>query len=255
MVVSVIILCCLGTWQIHRLHWKEALLAQLDAAYKLDAAHTPITASQLSDAVRNNALALRGTLTGRYLHGDLRLTPRFYQGKPGFNIYTPLQLTDGVIVLVNRGWIPQDMTAIPPAAPGEVRVTGLLRKPDRGNAFTPPNDPAHNIWFRIDLAQIAQVLHLPQLMPYVLYTEATGAVAPGQYPKPAAERLELYNNHRSYAIFWFMMAGMMIGFYGLRFFSTYGRGSVIIGDASGVDGRVDAPSAPLSPGQPPTDES
>ncbi|KUO22591.1 SURF1 family cytochrome oxidase biogenesis protein [Streptomyces dysideae] len=49
----------------------------------------------------------------------------------GFHVLTPLVLTDGKVLLVNRGWIPADasQTAFPeiPAPPrGEVNVTGRL---------------------------------------------------------------------------------------------------------------------------------
>lgn len=213
-IICVIILCALGTWQVQRLQWKEGLLSDIEQAYQVDPDTYLIGSEQLMDAYDQNRLALRGTIIGHYLvNKSFKLGPRPRDGKQGYHLYTPLKLLDDGIVLVNRGWIPA--TANMPVAPtGTLRVKGIIKKPDPANRFTPPNRPIDNEWYTIDFAQIAQEKALPNLAPYVLYIEGKSTEG---LPIPVGEKPELYNNHKFYAIFWFMMAGMMVVFYILLF--------------------------------------
>nr|WP_246231788.1 SURF1 family cytochrome oxidase biogenesis protein [Nakamurella aerolata] len=73
------------------------------------------------------------TATGEYLSG-LQVVVRLRQnfaGQPSSQVVTPLQLSDGSVVLVNRGDV--DVNALaggaapPPAPSGEVTVTGRLQ--------------------------------------------------------------------------------------------------------------------------------
>ena len=134
-------------------------------------------------------------------------------GQQGYHLYTPLMLLDGGTILINRGWIAADAN-MPPPPNGTLRVTGTLKKPDPVNKFTPPNRPIDSEWYFIDFGQIATEKHLTDLAPYVIYTEGP---AENASPIPVGAKPELYNNHKSYVIFWFMMAGLMIVFYVLRF--------------------------------------
>ena len=63
---------------------------------------------------------------------------------PGFHVITPLRLADGSLVLVNRGYVPNDLKDAPSAPPaslrGDVTVTGLLRHADVQTAFVPSNE-------------------------------------------------------------------------------------------------------------------
>lgn len=219
-IIGVIILCSLGAWQIKRLAWKEGLLADIDQAYQVDVNKNLIGSAQLLDAYHQNRLVLRGTVIGSYQQNKtFKLGPRPRKGKQGFHLYTPLKMLDGGMILINRGWVPADVN-LPMPPQGSVRVSGLIRKPDAPNEFTPPNNPGDDEWFNIDFAQIATVKKLPDLAPYVLYVEGRDT---GALPIPVGEKPELYNNHKAYAIFWFMMAGLMAVFYGLRFWVRFKR--------------------------------
>jgi surfeit locus 1 family protein len=212
---SFIILCSLGTWQIKRLHWKEGLLAEIDQAYQVDADKNLISSAALLDAYHENRLVLRGTVIGKYLgNKTFKLGPRPHDGRQGYHLYTPLKMLDGGIILINRGWISTD-AKLPPVPEGSaLRIKGLLRKPDPANDFTPLNRPADDEWFHIDFAELAKVKALPNLAPYVLYVE--GPVS-GAEPVPVGAKPELYNNHKAYAVFWFMLAGLMVIIYTIRF--------------------------------------
>lgn len=202
------VLCALGTWQLHRLAWKEDLLRRIDAAYQLDAARTRLDPDTEFG---------RGRVRGVYDRGhEILLGPRTHEGMPGFHVITPLILEDGSVLLVNRGWVPADLKA-PQAARGRVRVAGMLRYPQARNLFTPPNDPEKNIWYALDMDGVARAGNFKALHPFVLYLETQVPAESGPYPLAAATRPQLMNNHRQYAVFWFAMAGVLAVIYVLRF--------------------------------------
>lgn len=71
-------------------------------------------------------------ITGRYLpDAEVVVRLRTVQGEPAYEVLVPLQLADGLTVLVDRGYLrPADglrVPAYPPAPAGEVTVTGRLR--------------------------------------------------------------------------------------------------------------------------------
>src|SRR5690606_33937538 len=98
-------------------------------------------------------------LTGTYLHEN----PAFVQATTalgaGFWVLTPFQLADGSIVLVNRGFVPQDRKdgawRHSGRPGGTVTITGLLRLSEPDGAFLRANDPAADRWHSRDVAQIA----------------------------------------------------------------------------------------------------
>lgn len=200
---GIIILCALGTWQVQRLQWKRDLLAAIDLAY--DSAPQALSAAEIERAAEKKTLFLRGTVRGRFIaEKSLHLVPRVFEGRQGYHLVTPLAIDDGGTILVNRGWMPLE-TRTDPDAFGDIAVTGLLRKPDRANTFTPKNASSGNIVYSLDLQGF---------LPYVLYAESRDE---GQLPIPVGTKPVPQNNHLSYAIFWFTMAGLLLIVYVLRF--------------------------------------
>lgn len=213
---GLLILCSLGLWQVQRLHWKTDLLTQIDTLYQTDAAATPIDSKTLTQADSAGLNFLRGTLHGHYLTKEsFRSGPRPLDEQQGSHLYTPFQLQDGAIVLVNRGWIP-DGTKIDmiPTPSGPTHATGLFRKPGTASRFTPPDNLTDDVFYQIDPAHIAAAKHLGSVLPYLLYLEQADN---GTLPRAVSARPELNNNHQSYAIFWFSMAGVLLIIYILRF--------------------------------------
>lgn len=213
--LGVIILCTLGTWQVQRLHWKEKLLTQIDALYESPAATNPVTLQTLNEASLRGDDFLRGTIRGHYLpEKTFHTGPRILDDQQGAHLYTPFALQGGGTVLVNRGWVPNDNAASIPTPSGIINAPGLFRKPDRANTFTPPDDVQGNIFYQIDPEKIAVAKNLDQPAPYILYLERDDV---GTLPRAISAKPELNNNHKSYALFWFTMAGVLVVIYILRF--------------------------------------
>jgi surfeit locus 1 family protein len=111
----------LALWQAHRGQAKAALRDTLanpaPGAESLTARSAPPPALELQ----------RARAEGTYLaETQLLQDGQSHAHRPGYHVWTPLQLRDGAIVLVNRGWVPRESAAIP-APPGDVAVRGFWR--------------------------------------------------------------------------------------------------------------------------------
>ena len=99
-VLGVALLVGLGAWQLQRLAWKEALIAERDsrlaaAPVSLDEALKEFDADRTVEFLKVEA---KGTF-----QNDAELFVLTTQGgSPGFQVVTPLVSTEGVVVLVDR---------------------------------------------------------------------------------------------------------------------------------------------------------
>lgn len=193
----------LGIWQIERLAWKRALIAQVDARVHAAPAAAPgpahwaaITAAR--DAYRH--IATRG----RYRDELATLVQAVTERGPGFWVMTPLVTDRGFTVLVNRGFV-ADRGAVPPG--GAAAVTGLLRLSEPGGAFLRRNDPASDRWFSRDVAAIAAARRAGAVAPYFIDADAAPGAA-ANAPVGGLTVIRFTNNHLVYAITWFILAAM-----------------------------------------------
>src|SRR6185312_8909889 len=125
----------LGTWQVHRLAWKTALIAHVDERVHASPVPAPGPADWAGVTVAN-AEYRHVQLSGSWLVDRQTRVWTATDAGSGYWILTPLRRDDGSIVLVNRGFAPAgwcDLKGHCPAPPeGEVTVTGLLRIRGRG---------------------------------------------------------------------------------------------------------------------------
>jgi len=225
MLAALAVLIGLGVWQLKRLEWKQGLIAQIEAQ------GPPIT---LEDAV---ALAREGRdpsyyrvrVDGRFHHAKERYLYAVSEGRVGWHVITPLETEDGDIVLVDRGFVPDELKDPSARAPGQVEnvvtVTGIARSPETQTLFTPDNEPKVNRWFWRDLAGMARSMFPAgtiDVAPFFL--EADKSEVPGFWPEGGQTRLEITNNHLQYAITWFLLGACLLIVYGLYVRSLYRRG-------------------------------
>lgn len=220
--IGICILCGLGTWQIQRLAWKTEILGALEQAQSISHAPT-VLSPQIAElaAVENNAALIRYVFVeGTWLHDkEVAIGPRTWKGKTGYHIVTPLMLADGGTVLVNRGWVPEDKKLIAARAESRTkspaRIMGMFHRPSKPNFLTPPNAPAKEEWYSINLEDLTAARDLKNIAPLVLYAHLDTA----HPPWPLAEALAWNppNNHAQYAAFWLTMAGILAVIFALRF--------------------------------------
>lgn len=207
-----LLLVALGTWQIHRLHWKEALIAE--RAERVSA--PPMTAPP-ADSNPASIEYRHVKLTGHFLNDkEMYLAAREKkEGAIGYHILTPFADDSGKIVLVDRGYVPLDKkkpeTREAAQYAGRVTVTGLIRKPDGPHWFLPDNEPKRNFWFYIDIPAMSHYLGISEMTPY--YVDADATPNPGGYPLGGQTRLWLPNNHLQYVITWYALAIALLVIY------------------------------------------
>ena len=202
--LAFLILLGLGTWQMERLRWKEALLADITRL----AEATPVAAAESTSNLPEYTPV---HVEGIFQHDrELLLIPRTRAGVAGAHVLTPLVRPDGQAILVNRGFVPVEFQ---PAATrrggnpsGPVRVEGLLRHQHPPGPFVPDNDPASGVWYSIDLAAMAQVTGL-ELAHYVL--DADTAHNPGGWPEGGQTNVAIRNTHLEYALTWYGLAAVL----------------------------------------------
>jgi surfeit locus 1 family protein len=212
-VPAVLILLGLGAWQVQRLYWKEALIARRDAAV----AAAPIAPPSSLEQARG--LEFRHVVAEGVFRNDkeLFLAASSDNGGAGYQVVTPLAMSDGRTLFVNRGFIPADLKNPAKRPAGELagrqHVVGLLRlgPPAKPSFFLPDNRPDLNLWFWVDLPAMAQAAGVADPLPY--YLDADSTSNPGGWPKGGITRLDLPNDHLQYAITWFSLAIALIVIY------------------------------------------
>lgn len=214
-VVFAVACVLLSRWQVARLD--EAATTNRLVTSNWTADPVPLDSLLADGDAWDDALEYRPVeVTGVYeTDGQTLVRNRPYNGNPGFEILTPLRLSDGSVFVVDRGWVPvgseQDSPDAIPAPPeGEVTVTARL-KPGEGR-IDGRSAPAGQI-ATIQLDDLSAQLDEP------LRTSAYGLLvaedpAPVDAPplaslKPVADE----GLHISYAIQWVLFA--IMGFGGL----------------------------------------
>ena len=217
-----LILLALGTWQVQRLDWKNDLIASFEKRSSASPIELPT-----ADLVAADLEFRRLRLVGSFDHSkEIFMTGRTYEGNAGFHIVTPFTLSDGRIVLVNRGWVSEsyrDRAKRPfTLVDGEVTLDAILRFPAKKGYFVPENEAENGFWFTLIPAQIAAHLDLSSKAVTSVYaaTIRTGDVV--KLPIAARTKLNLRNSHLSYAVTWYGIALALIGVY-LAFHHQAGR--------------------------------
>lgn len=202
----------LGNWQVHRLAWKRALIARVDARVHASPVAPPLR-SQWPAVTAEKDEYLHVRLNGVFVHDRQTLVWTATDEGSGYWVMTPLRLADGSIVLVNRGFAPADWCGrdghCAPGPSGEVTVTGLLRMPEPSGVLR-HNDPARDAWYTRDVAAIAASRRLPDVAPY--FVDADASPADGdRWPHGGKTVISFPNNHLSYLITWYLLALMVLG--------------------------------------------
>lgn len=224
------VLVGLGVWQLERLAWKQALIAQVEARIHEPAAALPDEGDWPAVNFAQDEYR-RVTAQGRFRH-DLEVqvyalidTAPDGSGGPGYWVVTPLALADGSYVLVNRGFVPVDRRAPATRAEGQVEgpvtVTGLLRMPEDAAMFTPPNDADRDSWFVRDPEAIAAAKGLLRVAPFLI--DADTSANPGGLPRGGLTRVTFPNRHLEYALTWFGLAATLLGVFGALVWSRRRR--------------------------------
>ncbi|WP_432138227.1 MULTISPECIES: SURF1 family cytochrome oxidase biogenesis protein [unclassified Streptomyces] len=208
----------LGFWQMHRYEQRTARNQLVADALATD----PVPVESLTSpghTVTTGERYRRVTARGHFDTGHEVVVRRRVNADEtvGFHVLTPFVLTDGKVVLVNRGWIPAarsqtDYPKVPAPPSGELTLTGRLM-PDETTEASGIKDlrglPDRQVML-IDSEREARRLGVEVLGGYVVQTAPRPADGtPELIGKPGNENAAL---NYAYAVQWWLFAvGVPVG--------------------------------------------
>ena len=191
----------LGLWQLSRLDEKQTFNARVTTH---DAAEPVALTANLLTGEPNNLIYRRVEASGVYL-----ASPQFevvnvtQDGTTGRNMVNALRLSDGSLVLVNRGFVPTGSAVSAPPA-GQVSLLARLKAGQTARTGQPRDDGSKELTElrRVDLGALAQQFDQPIAPMYLELVQSTppepSTVSPVAFPDLSE------GPHLSYAIQWFI---------------------------------------------------
>ncbi|OWR40599.1 surfeit 1 isoform 1 [Danaus plexippus plexippus] len=210
----------LGCWQVYRLQWKLELLQMLKS--KSHAPPVPMP-ENFNDLQTMEFRPVR--VQGEFLHDkEILIGPRALiendvampragslisdpKKNQGYLVVTPFKLShNGEIILINRGWIPQNLRPKEKRqasmVEGEITLNGIVRLTENRSPFMPKNNPEKGSWLYRDLDQMSSHLDCAPV-----WLDAQGISDPPEgWPLPNQTRFTMRNEHLSYLITWYMLS-------------------------------------------------
>lgn len=211
---GVVLMVNLAFWQLRRLDEVRDFNAQV--AERIDQPRVPLAellpeGTTLDDPAVADAEWRSVEVTGEYLPDQVVIFNRSQGGRAGETTVTPMQLDDGRVLLVERGFLPlgDEPDAAPPAPPtGDVAVSGRLRQSQerRRGGLTDGEDGPLREAQRIDMERLAGQLPGPAVPMYLQLVQSDPAVDPTVDPLPVALPSLDEGPHLSYTVQWFIFS-------------------------------------------------
>jgi len=202
----------LGLWQAGKAERSAELVALYDARSK----HPPIS-------IGTRPLNPEGLVYAQVVaRGEYDAALQFYidnqveNGRPGVHVITPLKIEGSdTRVLVNRGWAAWENRQERPrvgTTGGTVAVTGIAVITDKPKYLLMPDRRAAwpDLWSALDIERFVEETAF-QVQPVILHLTSSGQdgrLVPNR-PQPEDKTAM----HKGYALQWFGMAVVLLGFY------------------------------------------
>ena len=212
--IALAILLALGTWQVQRLHWKQGVLARVASLRAAPAQPVGAVLDQVAGGADADFTRVTAVCPGLDAAPFLELYS-VRDGQAGSRLISACKVASAhyASVLVDRGFVGDTISARPPvdpAAAAPIIVVGVLRRPETGNLFSPPNSPVR--WYVRDLPAMAAALKAPRPAPLTLMAETS--TNPGwRALVPAPIPADIPNRHLEYALTWYGLAAALLGVY------------------------------------------
>lgn len=229
--VALGILVSLGNWQMERKAWKADLIKRVNERVDSPAItfEELVKRSSHLDDIQFQPVKVRGTFD----HSQERHYFLPLKGKIGWHVITPLILTSGEVVLVDRGFVPDALKEANMREKGLVKgvqdLQGLVRLTEVGNYFSPLNDVRQNKWYVRDLSELYSSLKFPDpgevkgkaAWPFMIDQSRTSTS--GEWPQPGVTKVNFSDKHLGYAMTWYGLALTLIGVFIAFAFSRLSR--------------------------------
>ncbi len=217
-ILVILVLCRLGIWQVERLAWKNNLQSELDMAFLIS---NPPVVSETSLKSFQKGNVVRGLIKGSF---DPKKIAYFYGriqgGRSSVSLVVPFEMDQSkMIVPIEIGCIeklnPQILQSV---LSQNILIKGIIRYP-KSSFASPHNSPQKNEWWRFDPEQLGLFWKTDHVVPVVMTAENTTEISKDLLSCPIEKTLR--NDHFSYAVFWFLMAGILAIMWGVRFLKPY----------------------------------
>jgi surfeit locus 1 family protein len=205
----------LGIWQLDRLAQRREFNSHFVAMSTMDPLELPAL-GHLEDMEYRQVNA-EGFFD---FSQQVAIRNQYYQGQDGFHLLTPLVLSDGSAILVDRGWIPYEENSVRSNwekynMDGKVKVNGIIRQSREQADITGESDPELlpgqkelQIWNFPNIPRIQMQTTIPLLPVYIQESDSKNE---GTYPIATRSTVEISEGpHLGYALQWFTFAGIFL---------------------------------------------
>jgi cytochrome oxidase assembly protein ShyY1 len=202
--VVVVAMINLAFWQLRRLHERQEFNDQVRANANQPIA--PFDDVGISVAEPSSTEWRRVRVTGTYVPGhQFLVVNRSQNGETGRNVVDALQLSDGTLLLVNRGFV-RSADDVPAVPDGTVDVVGRLRASERRSTGQVADEAVEGLTEirRIDTSVLANQFDDSVLPMYIEQLESTPLDAATLQPIVAPTLDD--GPHLSYTIQWFVFS-------------------------------------------------
>lgn len=206
--LALALLLSLGVWQVQRLHWKQGLIAQAEAAAALPSAPLATVLASGSPQFRKASIDCPGLASAPYVE-----LQSIHDGQAGVRLISACRpVGQERAFLVDRGFVADDISARPPVASSTAPMTIAveLRETPAPGGMAPP--PQQGRFYARDSLAMAEALQAGEVSPWTLFA-LTSSNPEWQALRPSAPPAAFSNNHLGYALTWFGLALALVGFY------------------------------------------
>ncbi len=205
----VVVMINLAFWQLRRLDERRQFNSQVQANSEQTVTVADVRAAS-SDPATMEWRTLRAT--GTYVPGhQFLVVNRSQNGDTGRNVVDALRLTDGTLLLVNRGFVPIT-AAVEPPPQGDVTVEGRLRTSERRGTGQPADESGGALTEirRVDVGLLAKQFGDATVLP--MYVEQLKSAPPDAKTLEPIVGPDTSDEgpHLSYTIQWFIFSGCVI---------------------------------------------
>ena len=211
-VVSLAILIGLGVWQLERLHWKQEMIARIDAAETAP----PVALTDRTPPLFTRVRA-QGTLRGDHMALYGAEVRGMQMGAQSIQV---LDRPGQSSILVMLGWVSTDGGPPRPLS-GPADITGYVRLPEPSGWLSAADDLQDRHFYALNPTTIGASLGVADVAPFTLV--ALGRQTRFDRPQPADALPRPVNNHLQYALTWFGLAASLAGVFGAWAFKAGSR--------------------------------
>ncbi len=207
-IALIVAMISLGFWQLRRLDERRDFNATVRDRSQQPAVPLDSLVPAGAGAIDVAALEYRPVeVQGTYVREARYELARVRDDVSGRDLYALLELADGTVVVVNRGWLPSGVPYPDPSA-GPVSLVARVRESDDGGtgqttqSGTASTDPV--AIFRVDVEALASDVATEPRAMYVERITSDPAEPPELTPVPFPDLGE--GSHFGYAVQWFLFS-------------------------------------------------